>query len=338
MKILYGMQQPDEGTDLVDGREVRSGPHRRHRGAGIGMVHQHFMLADNLTVLENMVLGDPSPRRGPDRLRGRQGPHPRAGRHAYGLEVDPDALVEELTVGDRQRVEILKVLYRGARILILDEPTAVLVPQEVDELFANLRELKREGVTIMFISHKLDEVLASPTHHRDPGRHHRRHGAPAEVTPASWPSSWSAASCPRPRPASPRSPTGSSSRSRPHRRRRRRAGRAERHLLPHPRRRGGRDRRGGGQRPDPSWSRRSWACGPRRPARSVLGGEDDHDLATLKRREAGVGYIPEDRHRQGLLLPAPLWENVMLGHQSQAPVRHRACGSIAGRRKRAPRR
>ena len=124
------------------------------------MVHQHFMLADNLTVLENIVLGAepgsgvrPGLRRGPAQDQG-------ARRRATASASSPTALVEELGVGARQRVEILKVLYRGARILILDEPTAVLVPQEVDELFGNLRELKAEGLTILFISHKLDEVLA----------------------------------------------------------------------------------------------------------------------------------------------------------------------------------
>ena len=122
------------------------------------MVFQHFMLADNFTVWENVVLGDepgtavrleaPAPAR---RLR-------ELGAE-YGLDVDPEALVSELGVGDKQRVEILKVLYRGAQILILDEPTAVLVPQEVDELFRSLRELTTSGATVIFISHKLDEVL-----------------------------------------------------------------------------------------------------------------------------------------------------------------------------------
>ena len=120
------------------------------------MVYQHFMLADNLTVLENVVLGA-------EKLHGIGAPA-RAEiseiSDAYGLGVEPDELVEDLGVGDRQRVEILKVLYRGARIVILDEPTAVLVPQEVDELFDNLRELKAEGLTVIFISHKLDEVLS----------------------------------------------------------------------------------------------------------------------------------------------------------------------------------
>ena len=142
------------------------------------MVHQHFMLADNLTVLENVVLGSETAQAAMLDF----GAGPAAGSSeisdAYGLDVDPDALVEDLGVGDRQRVEILKVLYRGARILILDEPTAVLVPQEVDELFDNLRELKSEGLTVIFISHKLDEVLAvadeiTVIRARHDGRHRR---------------------------------------------------------------------------------------------------------------------------------------------------------------------
>ena len=118
--------------------------------------------------------GERRARRGADqarRLDSRRGPARGSTRSAdaYGLDVDPDALVEDLGVGDRQRVEILKVLYRGAQILILDEPTAVLVPQEVDELFGNLRELKREGLTVIFISHKLDEVLVGRRRdHRHP--------------------------------------------------------------------------------------------------------------------------------------------------------------------------
>src|SRR5206468_8325393 len=159
MKILYGMQRPDEGTIEVNGRPVHFRSPKDAIATGIGMVHQHFMLADNLTVLENIVLGS-EPHTGPLL-------NYNAGREritelskTYGMPLDPDRLVEELSVGERQRAEIIKVLFRGARILILDEPTAVLVPQEVEELFRNLRELKREGVTVIFISHKLDEVLA----------------------------------------------------------------------------------------------------------------------------------------------------------------------------------
>src|SRR5262245_37371670 len=156
MKILYGMQRPDEGEIFIGGQSITiHSPHQAIR-AGIGMVHQHFMLADNFTVLENVVLGA-------EDLAG-IGPGARKRitdiSNQYGLGVEPDELMADLGVGDRQRVEILKVLYRGAKIVILDEPTAVLVPQEVEELFGNLRELTREGLTVFFISHKLEEVLS----------------------------------------------------------------------------------------------------------------------------------------------------------------------------------
>lgn len=155
MKILYGMQKPDEGTIAIDGEQVSFSNPGDAIARGIGMVHQHFMLADNLTVLENVVLGS-------EKLYGIGAKARKKIQEisdAYGLGVRSDALVEDLGVADRQRVEILKVLYRGARTLILDEPTAVLVPQEVDALFDNLRELKAEGLTVIFISHKLGEVL-----------------------------------------------------------------------------------------------------------------------------------------------------------------------------------
>jgi general nucleoside transport system ATP-binding protein len=159
MKILYGAQRPDEGKIIVNGTEQHFKSPKDAIQAGIGMVFQHFMLADNLTVWENVVLGY-EPKKGlrldADTARARI----RELAAANGMTINPDAFVGDLGVGERQRVEILKVLYRGARIIILDEPTAVLVPQEVDELFESLRELTAQGVTIVFISHKLDEVLA----------------------------------------------------------------------------------------------------------------------------------------------------------------------------------
>src|SRR6266498_5061699 len=158
MKILYGMQRPDEGTLRVNGQEMHFRSPKDAIAAGIGMVHQHFMLADNFTVLENVVLGS-EPARGPviDFARAKHRLKELSG--SYGIPLHPDRLVQGLAVGERQRVEIIKVLYRGARILILDEPTAVLVPQEVEDLFQHLRELRTEGVTVIFISHKLEEVL-----------------------------------------------------------------------------------------------------------------------------------------------------------------------------------
>ena len=158
MKILYGMQSPDSGEIQVNGQTVDFKNPNDAIAAGIGMVHQHFMLADNFTVLENIILGS-EPKHGItiDFKAARARVIEMADQ--YGLEINPDLLVEELGVGARQRVEILKVLFRGARILIFDEPTAVLVPQEVDDLFAALEGLRTQGMAIIFISHKLDEVL-----------------------------------------------------------------------------------------------------------------------------------------------------------------------------------
>jgi ABC-type uncharacterized transport system ATPase subunit len=158
MKILYGMQSPDSGEILVNGQAVNFKNPNDAIAAGIGMVHQHFMLADNFTVLENIILGS-EPKHGVtiDFKAARAKVIEMASQ--YGLEINPDVLVEELGVGARQRVEILKVLFRGARILIFDEPTAVLVPQEVDDLFKALEGLRAQGMAIIFISHKLDEVL-----------------------------------------------------------------------------------------------------------------------------------------------------------------------------------
>jgi general nucleoside transport system ATP-binding protein len=159
MNILYGLLQPDSGSLAINGRTARfNGPADAIR-AGIGMVHQHFMLIPPLTVAENVVLGREPTRRGmidmDAAIRMVQSLSDR-----YGLKVDPTAKVETLSVGIQQRIEIIKVLYRGADILILDEPTAVLAPQEVDELFEILKALKTQGKTIIFITHKLQEVMA----------------------------------------------------------------------------------------------------------------------------------------------------------------------------------
>ena len=175
MKTLYGMHQPDEGTIEVNGSQLVFHSPADAIAAGIGMVHQHFMLADYLTVWENIVLGAEPVAGGRLDARGARNRINEIAKR-YGLGVDVDAPVEDLGVGARQRVEILKVLYRGAKILILDEPTAVLVPQEVDELFGNLRELKSEGLT-----NHLDLPQARRgqgnrrRHHGHPARHHGRH-------------------------------------------------------------------------------------------------------------------------------------------------------------------
>ena len=157
MRVFYGLYPPDEGRIEVKGREVKIGSPRVALKHGIGMVHQHFALVDRFTVAENIILGDEG---GPLlNIKDAERRVAELGRR-YGFDIDPSATVEDLSVGEEQRVEIIKALYRGIDILILDEPTAVLTPGETTELFRNLAELRDQGKTIVFISHKLDEVLA----------------------------------------------------------------------------------------------------------------------------------------------------------------------------------
>jgi ABC-type uncharacterized transport system ATPase subunit len=158
VSILFGHYVADAGSIEVFGRPLPPGQPKAALAAGIGMVHQHFTLADNLSVLDNVMLGTEPLWRPVSRRREARAALLDAARR-FGLQVDPDALVGALSVGERQRVEILKALVRGAKILILDEPTAVLTPQESESLFATLAQLVAEGMAIVFISHKLDEVL-----------------------------------------------------------------------------------------------------------------------------------------------------------------------------------
>ncbi|MQB40827.1 ABC transporter ATP-binding protein [Rhizobium sp. ICMP 5592] len=160
MSILFGHYVPDAGRILIDGTELPHGKPRAAISAGVGMVHQHFSLAPNLTVLENVMTGT-------EKLWSWRS-HAGAARaklltlsERFGLKVDPDARLGDLSVGEQQRVEILKALYNDARILILDEPTAVLTNIEAERLFATLKEMARQGLSLIFISHKLDEVMAA---------------------------------------------------------------------------------------------------------------------------------------------------------------------------------
>ncbi|MBI4863484.1 MAG: ABC transporter ATP-binding protein [Candidatus Riflebacteria bacterium] len=157
MNVATGIYQPDGGEVLVNGIPVRLSSPRRARELGIGMVHPHFLLARRHTVLDNVLLGLPGVPVLPDRKALGERIRGLAGR--YGLPVDPDAFVWQLSVGEQQRVEIVKTLIHDARILILDEPTAVLTPSEAGELFGVLRRLKADGTSIVFISHKLEELL-----------------------------------------------------------------------------------------------------------------------------------------------------------------------------------
>ena len=163
MSILYGLYRADAGEIRIDGRPVRMESPHDAIAHGIGMVHQHFMLVDTFTVLENVVLGAEG---GPLLAGGLAAARAELERLAreYGLAVKPDARIADLSVGEQQRVEILKVLYRGAKILILDEPSAVLTPQETDQLFRILATLKERGVTVVLITHKLREIMAATDH------------------------------------------------------------------------------------------------------------------------------------------------------------------------------
>ncbi|QDZ00781.1 ABC transporter ATP-binding protein [Nitratireductor mangrovi] len=159
MSILYGFYQADAGEIFVNGNKAEIDSPNDAIAAGIGMVHQHFMLVHNFTVLENIILGAEGAsllNTGIARARAEL----QRLEEEYSLEVDPEAIIEELPVGLQQRVEILKALYRGAEILILDEPTGVLTPAEADHLFRILRRLKEEGKTIVLITHKLREIMA----------------------------------------------------------------------------------------------------------------------------------------------------------------------------------
>jgi simple sugar transport system ATP-binding protein len=321
MKTLYGAHRPDEGTIRVDGVERHFKSPRDAIGVGIGMVFQHFMLADNLTVLENIVLGqEPGT---PLRLDVRSAKAKLAEiGERYGLAVDPDALVADLGVGEKQRVEIVKVLYRGARILILDEPTAVLVPQEVDELFRSLRELTSAGSTVVFISHKLDEVLR----HTDAitviraGKTVGEIDDPRAVTSRDLAEMMVGSELPTP---DTRESTVTDQRSLEVR-----------------------DLTVAGEDPGAParLDRVTFTVhrgeilgiagvegnGQAELVEAIMGltpskgtilveGLDISRLSTQERRARGVGYIPEDRQKDGLALPFLLWENAALGHQRVAP-------------------
>jgi simple sugar transport system ATP-binding protein len=159
MKQLYGLYQPNEGEIILNGNPIEIHSPMDSLKYGIGMIHQHFMLVDNMTVAENVALGLPStrePRLDLDVVSSRVTEL----AEKYGLKVDPDATISELSVGERQRVEIVKALYRGAALLVLDEPTAVLTPQEVDDIFMILKQMAADGHALIFISHKLNEIMA----------------------------------------------------------------------------------------------------------------------------------------------------------------------------------
>jgi len=307
MRVLYGIYPSDGGSIEVRGREVRIHSPRDAIAHGIGMVHQHFVLVDPFTVAENVILGQ----------EGSQLLHPdEANRRvseladAYGFQIDPAAKVEQLSVGEEQRVEILKALYRGVDVLILDEPTAVLTPAETRALFANLRRLRETGKTIVFISHKLDEVLEIA----DRITVLRRGKVVGETTPAET-SKARLAEMMVGRPVlfrleKPKTVVGEP-------------------VLQLEDLRGGRLRgldlevrageivgvagvEGNGQR---DLADAIMGLRPLEGGRVVLDGRELTSITTGDIRNAGVAFIPEDRQDQGLVLDMSLWENAVLGRQ-----------------------
>ncbi len=335
MKILYGMQPPDSGTIKIRGEAVELGSPARAIELGIGMVHQHFMLADQLTVLENVILGA-EPMRSFGRIDFEAGrKHLDEVGRAYGLDINADDLVETLEIGERQRVEIIKVLYRGAKILILDEPTAVLVPQEVDELFRNIRELKASGATVLFIDHKLDEVLAIADT-ITVLRQGRTVGTvkPDEVTAHDLAEMMIGSELPTPDAGAStvtdeaalviadltvsdgERPVVNDVSLRVHRG----------EIV------GIAGVEGNGQA-----ELVNAIVGIEAPAAGTITmlGRDVTHQSVRQRREMGLGYVPQDRHRDGLLLAAALWENTALGHQTKAPYSRGPWLNRSGMRDRA---
>lgn len=324
MRILYGLYQPDEGHISVNGQPVVIDNPRTALRLGIGMVHQHFMLIPRFTVAENVILGS-EPAGAAGRLRLREAHERVAALCAqYSFALDPADHVAALSVGEQQRVEIIKVLYRGAEILILDEPTAVLVPQEVEDLFANLRRLREQGKTIVFISHMLDEVLTIS----DRITVLRRGRVIGTV---------SAQGTSKPQLAEMM------------------VGRPVLLDLSHPQVTPGGVRleaeglsteASGGQRAitDIALAVRAGeiygiagvegngqtelvealvGLRPITRGRLLIDGRDVTHKSVREIRLLGVAHIPEDRHRRGLVLPMAVWENLILGlHRREEFVRH----------------
>ncbi len=320
MKILYGMQPADEGVMRVFGEEVRFSSPNDAIEKGIGMVHQHLMLAAQMSVIENVILGSEPTKFGGVIDFDAAKAHLAEVGSAYGLTVDPDDLIDTLEIGERQRVEIIKVLYRGAKILILDEPTAVLVPQEVEELFKNLRELKADGATIIFIDHKLQEVLEIS----DSITVIRRGKTVATVKAADVTAGDLAELMVGEELPSP-STTDSTVTDEValHVRDLTVLDEDDREMVDNVSLKvhkgeilgiAGIEGNGQGE-----LINAIVGTEPALRGTIELLGENISSASVRQRREAGLGYVPQDRHEEGLLLDAPLWENAALGHQTQAP-------------------
>ena len=336
MKMLFGLYHPDEGEILIKGEPVQLRNPGDAIARGIGMVHQHFLLVPVFTVAENIMLGAET-HSGPLLDTATASPRIRELSTQYGLTVDPTPLVADLPVGTQQRVEIVKALYREADILILDEPTAVLTPQEADELLKVMRDLAASGTSIIFITHKLHEVMAVRRPDRRAARRQGRRHRDA---------------------ARPRERVAGRHDGRPQRRAAGREGRGP------PGRGGARRQRPGGQR-RPRRTRPSTASTCRCAAGEILGiagveGNGQRELVEalcgMRRRAAGtvswwtatsrtttprainrlgVAHIPEDRQKHGLVGTYSVADNLVLERFDEAPF---ARGHRARLRRRARRR
>ncbi len=311
MRVLYGMYPADEGRIVVEGQEVKIASPRDAIALGIGMVHQHFVLVDTFTVTENIILGNEG-----QAVLDRAGAEKRVLELAdsYGFHVQPDAIIEDLSVGEEQRVEILKALYRGVEILILDEPTAVLTPGETQDLFQNLRNLRDAGKTIVFISHKLDEVMQIA----DRITVLRRGGVVGETTPAQTTKA-KLAEMMVGRPVLFRLEKPEVEIGDPVLHVEGLEGSGRLHGLSFEVRAGEilgvAGVEGNGQR-----ELAETLIGLRTPdaGEILLDGKAIAGWSVQDIRNAGVAYIPEDRQEQGLVLDMTIWENVVLGRHDDA--------------------
>jgi simple sugar transport system ATP-binding protein len=308
MRVLYGIYPNDGGRILVRGQEAKIASPRAAIALGIGMVHQHFVLVDPFTVTENIILGEEG-----GAVLDVDAAQQRVAELAeqYAFRVDPSAVVEDLSVGEEQRVEILKALYRGVDILILDEPTAVLTPGETQDLFGNLRRLREAGRTIVFISHKLDEVLEIA----DRITVLRRGRVVGETRPAETTKA-KLAEMMVGRPVLFRLDKPVVEVGEPVLRVEDLAGEGKLNGVSLEVRAGEilglAGVEGNGQR-----ELAEALIGLRKPAggRIMLEGEEITGRRVSEIRNVGVGYVPEDRHEQGLVLSMTLWENALLGRQ-----------------------
>jgi ABC-type uncharacterized transport system ATPase subunit len=306
MRVLYGLYPPDEGTIHINGDITKISSPRVALAHGIGMVHQHFVLVDRFTVAENIILGAEG---GPLLDLDEASKKIEELARSYGFLVDPHKIVSDLSVGQQQRVEILKTLYRGIELLILDEPTAVLTPAETNDLFANLKKLKESGKTVVFISHKLDEVLAIADRITV-----LRHGKVVGETRPAETSKEKLAEMMVGRKVLFRLEKPQVERGKPILRVNRLTIENHLHGLDFEVRSGEILGIAGVE-----------GNGQRELAEAIVGLQtevsgdisvSDKELIGLSvadRREEGVAYVPEDRHHRGLVLDMTLWENSVLG-------------------------